>query len=185
MNKEEFKVYGDKMGKTVESLRHEFTTIRAGRANPGVLDKLTIEYFGAVTPINQVGSISVPEPRTLVIQPWDASALKLIEKSILASDVGITPQNDGKIIRLNFPPLTEERRKELIKMVHKYAEEAKVAARNVRRDAMEKFKDMKKKSEITEDDLKDAEKEIQNLVDKACKDIDAETAKKEKELSEI
>ena len=127
----------------------------------------------------------MPEPRTLAIQPWDASALKLIEKAILASDIGITPQNDGKIIRLTFPPLTEERRKDLIKTVRKYGEEAKVSARNTRRDAMDKFKDMKKKGEMTEDDLKDAEKEMQNLVDKACKDIDAEVQKKEKELSEI
>ena len=127
----------------------------------------------------------MPEPRTLAIQPWDASALKLIEKAILASDIGITPQNDGKIIRLTFPPLTEERRKDLIKTVRKYGEEAKVSARNIRRDAMDKFKDMKKKGEMTEDDLKDAEKEMQNLIDKACKDIDAEVQKKEKELSEI
>lgn len=185
MIKEDYKVYGEKMDKTVAALKHEFTTIRAGRANPGVLDKITIEYFGSTMPINQIGSISVPEPRTLMIQPWDASALKLIEKAILASDIGINPQNDGKVIRLNFPPLTEERRKELIKTVHKYGEEAKVAARNVRRDANDKFKDMKKKSEITEDDLKDAEKEIQNMVDKICKEIDNEVAKKEKELSEI
>lgn len=185
MAKEEYKIYSDKMAKTIDSLRHEFTTIRAGRANPGVLDKLTIEYFGAITPVNQIGSISVPEPRTLAIQPWDASALKLIEKAILASDIGITPQNDGKIIRLTFPPLTEERRKDLIKTVRKYGEEAKVSARNTRRDAMDKFKDMKKKGEMTEDDLKDAEKEMQNLIDKACKDIDAEVQKKEKELSEI
>ncbi|MBE6988902.1 MAG: ribosome recycling factor [Clostridia bacterium] len=185
MNKDDYKVYGEKMDKTVAALKHEFTTIRAGRANPGVLDKITIEYFGSTMPINQIGSISVPEPRTLMIQPWDASAVKLIEKAILASDIGITPQNDGKVIRLNFPPLTEERRKELIKMVHKYGEEAKVAARNIRRDAMDKFKDMKKKSEITEDDLKDAEKEVQNMVDKICKEIDGEVAKKEKELSEI
>ena len=127
----------------------------------------------------------MPEPRTLAIQPWDASALKLIEKAILASDIGITPQNDGKIIRLTFPPLTEERRKDLIKTVRKYGEEAKVSARNTRRDAMDKFKDMKKKGEMTEDDLKDAEKEMQNLVNKTCKDIDAEVQKKEKELSEI
>lgn len=185
MNKEDYKVYGDKMSKTVDALRHEFTTIRAGRANPGVLDKITIDYFGATTPINQIGSISVPEPRTLMIQPWDASAVKAIEKAIQASDIGIMPQNDGKVIRLTFPPLTEERRNELIKTVHKYGEEAKVAARNVRRDAIDKFKDMKKKSEITEDDLKDAEKEIQNMVDKVCKEIDSEVVKKEKELAEI
>lgn len=185
MNKDDYKVYAEKMTKSIDSLRHEFTTIRAGRANPGVLEKLTIEYFGAVTPVNQVASVSVPEPRALAIQPWDASALKLIEKAILASDIGITPQNDGKIIRLVFPPLTEERRKELVKTVHKYGEETKVAVRNIRRDAVEKFKDMKKKSEITEDDLKEAEKEVQNLVDKACKEIDGEVEKKEKELAEI
>ena len=185
MNKDDYKVYAEKMTKTIDALRHEYTTIRAGRANPGVLEKVTIEYFGTVTPINQVASVSVPEPRALAIQPWDASALKLIEKAILASDIGITPQNDGKIIRLVFPPLTEERRKDLVKSVHKYGEEAKVAVRNIRRDAVEKFKDMKKKSEITEDDLKDAEKEVQNLVDKACKEIDVEIDKKEKELSEI
>ena len=175
----------EKMNKSISALNSEYNSIRAGRANPSVLDSIRVDYWGVPTPVNQMAAVSVAEARILVIQPWDKSALKLIEKAILASDIGITPQNDGKVIRLNFPPLTEERRKELIKTVHKYGEEAKVAARNIRRDANDKFKDMKKKSEITEDDLKDAEKEIQNMVDKICKEIDNEVAKKEKELSEI
>lgn len=181
----EYQVYGDKMKKTIDALRHEFTTIRAGRANAAVLEKISIEYFGTPTPVQQLASVSSPDARTLLIQPWDAGALKLIEKAIISSDLGINPQNDGKVIRLSFPSLTEERRRELVKSVAKYGEEAKVAARNIRRDAMEKFKEEKKKSEMTEDDLKDAEKAIQDYVDKTCKEIDAEVAKKEKELSEI
>lgn len=175
----------NKMKKTIDVLLHEFGTIRAGRANAAVLDRIVIDYYGAPTPIQQVASISSPEARTLVIQPWDGSTLKLIDKAIQTSDLGINPQNDGKIIRLIFPPLTEERRKELTKQVKKIAEDSKVAVRNVRRDAMEQFKAMKKKSEITEDDLKSAEEDIQKLTDKYCKEIDALSAKKEKELLEV
>ena len=174
-----------KTQKTIDALAVDFTTIRAGRANPSVLDRISVEYYGAATPIPQLASVSVPEPRTLVIQPWDASALKSIEKAILASELGINPQNDGKVIRLSFPQLTEERRKELIKTVHKHAEEAKVAVRNVRRDSLEVYKAQKKKSEITEDDLKDIEKDIQDLTDKLIKEVEAMTAKKEKELMEV
>lgn len=185
MAKSDYKVYEDKMQKTIDSLISEFGTIRAGRASASVLDKVTVDYYGTQTPLNQVGSISVPEPRMLVVQPWDPSLLKAIEKAILASDVGITPTNDGKSIRLAFPPLTEERRKELTKLVHKYAEEGKVAVRNVRREAVDAFKAMKKKSEITEDDLKICEKDMQDLTDKYVKKVDEVSAKKEKELMEF
>ncbi len=174
-----------KMKKTVEVLLHEFGTIRAGRANAGVLDRVTIDYYGTQTPVHQVASISSPEPRVLVIQPWDGSTLKAIEKAIQASDLGINPQNDGKVIRLSFPPLTEERRRDLIKQVHKLSEDAKVAIRNIRRDAIEYYKGLKKKSEITEDDLKIAEDDVQKLTDQYCKDIDAAAVKKEKELLEV
>ena len=159
----------------------DFAGVRAGRANAGVLDKITVEYYGTETPIHQVASISTPDPRTLVIQPWDGTLLKAVEKALLASDLGINPQNDGKVIRLIFPQLTEERRKELTKQVKKYGEGGKVAIRNIRRDAMEKFKAMKKKSEITEDDLKELEEDLQKLTDKRCKEIDDLTAKKEAE----
>ena len=154
-----------KMKKTTEVLSAQFDSVRAGRANAAVLDQIRVDYFGAPTPINQIASIATPDPRSLAIQPWDASALRLIEKAILESDLGINPTNDGKVIRLAFPQLTEERRRDLIKQVKKYAEEAKVAIRNIRRDALEHFKDQKKKSEITEDDLKDIEKELQKLTD--------------------
>ncbi len=180
-----YKEYSERMYKTIEVLSREFTTIRAGRANPAVLDRITVDYYGVPSPLGQVASIAVPEPRMLTIQPWDASILKAIEKAVLASDLGLNPTNDGKVIRLNFPPLTEERRRELIRQVHKYAEEAKVAIRNIRRDGIEKFKDMKKKSEITEDDLKDVEKDFTEMTDKACKEIDALAEKKQKELSEV
>ena len=155
------------------------------RANATVLDKVAIDYYGTMTPVAQVGSISSPEPRMLVIQPWDASVLKEIEKAIQKSDLGIAPQNDGKVIRLSFPPLTEERRKELVKTVKKYSEEAKVQIRNVRRDAMDMYKEQKKKSEITEDELKGIEKDIQNLTDAHIKEIDEITAGKEKEILEV
>lgn len=181
----QYAIYEEKMQKTVDVLKHEFSTIRTGRPSAAVLDKVSVDYYGVATPVQQVGTISSPDPHSLLIQPYDSSILKAIEKAILASDVGITPQNDGKAIRLNFPPLTEERRRELTKQVAKYAEEAKIAIRNVRRDAMDDFKDQKKKSEITEDDYKDAEKDIQNLTDKIIKEVDAESAKKEKELLEI
>ncbi|MBQ2651672.1 MAG: ribosome recycling factor [Clostridia bacterium] len=181
----ECEVYTSKMGKTIDVLKSDFATVRAGRANPGVLDKLTVEHYGSAMPINQLASISVPEPRMLAIQPWDKSALKAIEKAIMASDLGINPQNDGSVIRLIFPQLTEERRKDLTKQVKKMGEDAKVAIRNIRRDAVDTFKKQQKKSEITEDDLKVLEKEIQDATDKYCKEIDTETSKKEKELMEL
>lgn len=174
-----------KMKKTTEVLSAQFDSVRAGRANAAVLDQIRVEYYGTATPINQIATIATPDPRSLSIQPWDASSLKLIEKAILESDLGINPQNDGKVIRLVFPQLTEERRKDLIKQVKKYAEEAKVAIRNIRRDALEKFKDKKKKSEITEDDLKIVEKDLQKLTDDYIKEIDEIAAKKEKELLAI
>lgn len=177
--------YQEKMQKTLDVLKHELSTIRAGRANPAVLDKVSVEYFGSSMPVNQLASISSPEPRVLAIQPWDASALKSIEKAIQASDIGINPQNDGKVIRLVFPQLTEERRKELSKGVRKQGEDSKVAMRNIRRDAIDKFKEMKKQSEVTEDDLKVLEKDMQELTDKFCKECDTEVARKEKELLEI
>ena len=174
-----------KMNKRIESFASELKTIRAGRANATVLDKVAIDYYGTMTPVAQVGSISSPEPRMLIIQPWDVSILKEIEKAIQKSDLGISPQNDGKVIRLAFPPLTEERRKELVKNVKKYSEEAKVQIRNVRRDAMEAYKEQKKKSEITEDDLKGIEKDIQNLTDKFIKEVDEITDAKEREILEV
>lgn len=174
-----------RMKKTIDALAYELSTIRAGRANASVLDKVTVEYYGTPTPINQVASISSPEPRILMVSPWDPSVLKALEKAILASDVGITPVSDGKAIRLSFPPLTEERRRDLAKTVKKYAEECKVAVRNVRRDAMDKYKAAKKKSEITEDDLKIIEKDVQELVDKYVKEIDKVAAAKEKEIMEV
>lgn len=183
--KPEIMEFDQKMQKSVSVVAEEFAAIRAGRANPAVLDKITVDYYGTPTPIPQVGSVSVPEPRTLLIQPWDASVLKDIEKAILASDLGINPSNDGKCIRLAFPQLTEERRRDLIKQVKKIAEDGKVAVRNIRRDAMDKFKAMKKSSEITEDDLKGLEDEIQKVTDKNCKDLDVMSEKKEKELLEI
>lgn len=181
----QYEKYSVKMTNTVENLRSEFATIRAGRASATVLNKVVVDYFGTPTPIGQVGTISSPDPRSLLIQPWDSSILGAIEKAILVSDIGINPQNDGKAIRLSFPPLTEERRRDLTKQVNKYAEEAKIAVRNVRRDAMDDFKKDQKASEMTEDDYKDAEKQIQVLTDKFIKDIDAEAAKKDKELLEI
>lgn len=173
------------MKKTVSALSAEYGGIRAGRATPAVLDKLRVDYYGTPTPIGQVAAISVAEARTLVIHPWDSTVLKAIEKAILTSDLGISPQNDGKLIRINFPPLTEERRHELDRTVHKYAEDAKVAIRAIRRDALEVFKASKKKSVITEDDLKDAEKQMQDLTDKYCKEIDKTAADKEKEILEV
>lgn len=177
--------FTNKMKKTTEVLSAQFDSVRAGRANPAILDQLRVEYYGTPTPINQIATIAIPDPRSLTIQPWDTGSLKPIEKAILESDIGINPQNDGKVIRLVFPQLTEERRKDLIKQVKKYAEEAKVAIRNIRRDAMEKFKDQKKKSEVTEDDLKIMEKDIQKLTDDYIKEIDEIAAKKEKELLAI
>lgn len=174
-----------KMKKTTEILSEQFASVRAGKANPAVLDRITVDYYGTPTPIQQIASISTPDARSLLIQPWDGSVLKGIEKAILASDLGINPQNDGRTIRLVFPQLTEERRKELAKQVKKYGEEAKVAVRNVRRDAMDKFKAQKKKSEITEDDLKIVEKDMQKLTDDYIKEVDKIAAKKEQELMEL
>ncbi|MCI6358538.1 MAG: ribosome recycling factor [Oscillospiraceae bacterium] len=174
-----------KMKKTTEVLSEQFAAVRAGKANPAVLDRITVDYYGSPTPIQQIASISTPDARSLLIQPWDGSVLKGIEKAILASDLGINPQNDGRAIRLVFPQLTEERRKELAKQVKKYAEESKVAVRNIRRDAMEKFKAQKKKSEITEDDLKIVEKDMQKLTDDYIKEVDKIAAKKEQELMEL
>ena len=177
--------YKAKMEKTIEVMKHEFNTIRAGRANVAVLDKITVDYYGAPTPIQQIASVSTPEPRMLAIQPWDASALKLIEKAILASDLGINPTNDGKIIRLLFPQLTEERRRDLTKEVKNMAEGGKVAIRNIRRDAIDHFKKAQKASEITEDELKSLEKDMQDLTDKYVKEVDVESGKKEKEPMEL
>ena len=179
------KTYDVKMGKTIESVKGDFASVRAGRANAGVLDRIQVEYYGTPTPIQQVASISTPDPRTLQIQPWDGSILKAIEKAIQTSDLGINPQNDGRVIRLAFPQLTEERRMELTKQVRKYGENGKVAIRNIRRDAMDTLKSLEKKSEITEDDRKESEKELQDLTDKRCKEIDALTAAKEKELMAV
>lgn len=183
--KELYQEYDVKMQKTIEVVVSDFAGVRAGRANAAVLDKITVEYYGTETPIQQVASISTPDARTLVIQPWDGTLLKAVEKALLASELGINPQNDGKVIRLIFPQLTEERRKELTKQVKKYGEGGKVAIRNIRRDAMEKFKAMEKKSEITEDDRKDYEKELQDMTEKRCKQIDELTAKKEAELMAV
>lgn len=183
--KEQLNITKEKMKKSLNALGNEFAGIRAGRANPGVLDKVMVDYYGSPTPINQMAAISVAEARVLVVQPWDISTLKSIEKAILASDVGITPTNDGKVLRLVFPQLTEDRRKELCKSVKKYGEESKVAVRSIRRDSIEKFKAMKKNSEITEDDLKDCEKKVQNLTDDFCAQIDKLVAEKEKEIMSI
>ncbi len=183
--KEQMNLTKEKMKKSLNALSNEFASIRAGRANPAVLDKVLVDYYGAPTPVNQMAAVSVSEARILVIQPWDRSSLKLIEKAIQASDIGINPTNDGSVIRLVFPQLTEERRKELCKSIKKYGEECKVTIRSVRRDAMEKFKAMKKNSEITEDDLKDCEKKVQELTDKFCADVDKTVAEKEKEIMTV
>ncbi len=174
-----------RMEKAVMALENDLATIRAGRANPSILDKVSVEYYGVPTPLQQVGTVAVPEARTITIQPWDMSILGDIEKAILKSDIGITPNNDGKMIRLNFPPLTEERRKELVKGVSKRGEEAKVAVRNVRRDSLEGFKKQKKEGEITEDDLKELETKIQKLTDKFVASIDSIISAKEKEILEV
>ena len=181
----EIKAYDNKMAKTVEVVKSNFAAVRAGRANAGVLDRIMVEYYGTPTPLNQVAAIASPDPRTLTIQPWDATLLKAIEKAIQTSDLGINPQNDGRLIRLAFPQLTEERRKDLTKQVRKYGEEGKVALRNVRREAMDEFKKLTKKSEMTEDDLKQLEKELQELTDKRCKEVDELTVKKEQELMAV
>ena len=175
----------DKMDKTVENLKVKFSEVRAGRANPAILNKVRIDYYGAPTPINQVAGVSVPEARMIVIQPWDISILKEIEKAILASDIGINPNNDGKVIRLTFPELTEERRKELVKDIKKMAEEAKVALRAIRREGIDKAKEEQKQGNITEDELKQAENEIQKLTDKNIEEVDKILAVKEKEVMSV
>ncbi len=182
---EQMKVLKEKMNKSVDALNNEYSAIRAGRANPAILDKITVDYYGAPTPIGQMAAISVADARVLVIQPWDASTLKNIEKAINTSDIGINPTNDGKVIRLAFPPLTEERRRDLAKEISKLAENSKVAVRSIRRDGLEKFKAMKKNSEITEDDLKNCEKQVQDLTDQFCKKIDEISKAKEKEIMEL
>ncbi len=181
----EYKEFENKMQKTCDALSSQLATIRAGRANAGVLAQILVDYYGVPTPVQQMASVATPDPRSLVIQPWDASSLKAIEKAILASDLGINPQNDGRMIRLVFPPLTEERRKDLVKQTKKYAAECKVAIRNLRRDAIEKFKKQQKASEMTEDDYKIAEKDMQKLTDDYIKEIDKIAEAKEKELTEI
>jgi len=185
MSKEQYKIYEEKMKKSIDSVAADFAAVRAGRANASVLNRINVDYYGTPTPIQQIASIGSPDPRTLVITPWDASILRGIEKAILESDLGINPSNDGKAIRLAFPQLTEERRKELVKQIRKYAESGKVAVRNIRRDAMDNFKKQEKKSEITEDELKLVEKDLQKLTDDSCKKLDELLAKKEKELMAV
>ena len=178
-------VYEEKMDKTISVFKESLAEIRAGRANPAILNKISVEYYGVPTPINQVAGISVPEARMILIQPWDISLLKEIEKEILKSDIGINPNNDGKVIRLTFPELNEERRKEIVKDIRKLAEEARVAVRSIRRDAIDEAKELEKKSEITEDDLKNEEDEIQKLTDRKIQEIDTLLESKEKEIMSI
>ena len=181
----DFKEFERKMDKTMEVLQESFGSVRAGRANARVLDRIEVEYYGVETPVGQVGTISSPDPRTLVIQPWDSSLLKKIEKAIQTSDLGINPQNDGRIIRLSFPQLTEERRKELTKTVKKMGEDSKVAIRNLRREANDEMKKLEKNHEITEDELKKALDDIQKATDKTTKEIDDIIAAKDKEIMEV
>ena len=185
MYKEKIEEAKAKMEKTIVALKKEFSTLRAGRANPQILDKITVDYYGTQTPLSGVANISVPEPRMLVIAPWEAKMISVIEKEIQKSDLGINPSNDGRVIRLIVPELNEERRKELCKQVKKAAEESKVAIRNVRRDAMEAFKKMKKDSLITEDDQKTAETQLQKAVDEYIKEVDKVAAQKEKEIMSV
>ena len=182
---DEYNIQQDKMKKSISVLQAELAAIRAGRANPAILDKIMVDYYGVPTKIGAMAAVSVPDPRSIVIQPWDVSTLKEIEKAIQKSELEMSPQNDGKIIRLSFPPLTEERRKDLVKQVAKKGEESKVAIRSIRREAIEKFKAMQKKSEITEDDLKDMEKDVQTMHDKFIKEIDSIVSMKEKEILEV
>jgi len=175
----------EKMEKSIEVYQNKLMEIRAGRANPAILNRITVEYYGVQTPINQVAGISVPEARTIMIQPWDQNVLKSIEKAILASDIGINPNNDGKVIRLNFPELTEERRKELVKEIKKIAEDAKVSIRSIRKDGMDDVKEKQKNSEITEDDKEKLENQIQKLTDKYVETIDEILDKKEKEIMNV
>lgn len=182
---ERIQVYETKMGKTLNALESELTTIRAGRANPHILDKLTVDYYGAPTPIQQVANISVPEARMIQIQPWESSMIKAIEKAILCSDLGLNPSNDGKMIRLVFPELTEERRKDLVKDVKKKGEAAKVAVRNIRRDANDAYKKLKKEEDVSEDEIKELEDKVQKLTDKYIKDVDAAVEAKGKEIMTV
>lgn len=181
----EFDKLEERMNKTLSVLEENFSEIRAGRANPAILNKISVEYYGVPTPINQVAGISVPEARLIVIQPWDASVLKDIEKAILASDIGLNPNNDGKVIRLSFPELTEERRKDIVKDIKKIAEEAKVSIRAIRRDGIDEAKDLQKEGLITEDDLKKSEDQIQKLTDKKIAEIDTILSKKETEIMSV
>ena len=178
-------IYEDKMKKSVEALLEDYKTIRAGRANPHILDKIRVDYYNTPTPLQQVANISVPEARIIQIQPWDASLIKEIEKAIIVSDLGLTPNNDGKVIRLVFPELTEDRRKEIVKDVQKIAEETKIQIRNVRRELIDKLKAMKKDGELTEDDLKQGEKKAQDLTDKYIKEVESVSAVKQKEILEM
>ena len=182
MNYDEMK---EKMDKTISLYEENLSEIRAGRANPAILNKIKVNYYGVPTPISQVAGISVPEARLIVIQPWDMGILKEIEKEILKSDIGINPNNDGKVIRLNFPELNEERRKEIVKEVKKLAEEAKIAVRSIRRDSIDQFRKMQKNSEITEDELKSAEEEVQKITDSKIEEIDKILESKEKEVLSI
>jgi len=181
----ELKIYEEKMNKSIASVAADFAAVRAGRANAAVLDRIMVDYYGSPTPIQQIAAIATPDPRQLLITPWDGSVMRALEKAILESDLGINPQNDGKSIRLTFPQLTEERRKELVKQIHKYSEGGKVAIRNIRRDAMDQLKKMQKDGELTEDDLKSAEKDLQKLTDEKCKEVDVLLDKKEKELLSV
>lgn len=183
--KEQLVPFNEKMTKSLNALANEYAAIRAGRANPAVLDKIHVDYYGTPTPIQSMAAISVSEARILVIQPWDKSTLKPIEKAIQASDIGINPTNDGIVLRIAFPPLTEERRKDICKQIHKMAEESKVAVRNIRRDANDKFKAMKKAAQASEDEIKSYEDDIQKLTEKFVKEIDDMASKKEKEILEI
>ncbi len=185
MAKGDYKPIEEKMKKTINVMKDEFAGIRAGRANPAILDKVTVDYYGTPTPITQLGNITVPEARIIMIQPWETKMLKEIEKAIQKSDIGINPNNDGKGLRLIFPPLTEERRRDLTKVIKKYGEDAKVAVRSIRRDGIDQFKVQKKNGEITEDDLKTAEKDVQNLTDKYIAEIDKLVEAKEKEILEV
>ncbi|MCI2059025.1 MAG: ribosome recycling factor [Oscillibacter sp.] len=183
--KDSLKIYEEKMSKSIDAVSADFAAVRAGRANAAVLNRISVDYYGTPTPIQQIASIASPDPRSLVIQPWDVGAVKLIKKAIETSDLGINPQDDGKTLRLSFPQLTEERRKELVKQIHKYTENGKIAIRNIRRDAMDVFKKKEKATEITEDDLKQVEKDLQKLTDDGCKKLDELLAKKEKELMAV
>jgi ribosome recycling factor len=185
MAKDDYKDIEEKMLKTIVSFKDELSGIRAGRANPAILDKISVDYYGVQTPITQIGGISMPEARVILIQPWESKLIKEVEKAIQKSDIGINPNNDGKVIRLSFPPLTEERRKELTKVVKKSGEEAKVAIRSIRREAIEVFKAKKKISEITEDDLKVAEKDVQSITDKFIEEIDRIVLAKDREILEV